>query len=323
MSAPGRLAVRVVEENRDHLVDASLALKSCPDSFTNSLVLEKLSSADGTPSGKKPSLALVRSDLAKRDLEVLRSVASFRYMTARQIEDLHFQGHASRLTGARTARRVLDRLTSADVLTRLDRRIGGVRAGSASFVYAVGPVGRRLLPEESSVIRRFKEPSKHFLNHTLAIAELAVELQMKAKGSEMVSGKVGCEVGSPGISSSIELLELVTEPECWRDFKTETLKPDLVVVLASSEYEHHWFVEVDLGTESSVAVVRKANCYLTYFKTGQEQKARGVFPKVLFVVPDSKGAELLTSRLARLEPKLFSVVVRSQAVETLSHGGQK
>src|ERR1700682_4418500 len=82
-------------------------------------------------------------------------------------------GAASR--AARTARRVLERRVDDRLLVRLDRRVGVVRAGSASFVYGLGPVGQRVLGF-GGPRRRFREPTSTFVVHTLAITELVVEL---------------------------------------------------------------------------------------------------------------------------------------------------
>src|SRR3954465_2325519 len=92
-------------------------------------------------------LLRLRSDLSGRDVGIVRHVAELRLMSARQIEALYFppDAHATPLTAARTCRRVLERLVEQRLLCRLDRRVGGLRAGSASYVYGVGPVAQRLL----------------------------------------------------------------------------------------------------------------------------------------------------------------------------------
>src|SRR5207302_5513936 len=90
-------------------------------------------------------LTQLRQRLSERDLAILRSVADHRFLTARQVEALHFADHATQLAAARVCRRVLARLIDQRLLARLQRRFGGVRAGSASFVYALGPVGGRLI----------------------------------------------------------------------------------------------------------------------------------------------------------------------------------
>src|SRR5919198_5119791 len=123
-------------------------------------------------------LAQLRERMSERDLDVLRSVAEHRFLTTRQIEALHFADHSSELAGARVCRRVLARLTEERLLARLQRRVGGVRAGSASFVYALGPVGGRLIDRQR---RRVIEPSTTFLAHTLVVAQTHVELVQAAR----------------------------------------------------------------------------------------------------------------------------------------------
>src|SRR5665647_3833935 len=108
-----------------------------------------------------------RRHLSERDMHVIGSIDRYRYLSARQIEELHFFDHASSLTGARACRCVLERLTTTDVLRRLDRRIGGTWAGSVSYIYALAPLGYRLLRSDRRRRVRRREPSAEFLDHTL------------------------------------------------------------------------------------------------------------------------------------------------------------
>ena len=256
----------------------------------------------------RATAARCRHRLSHRELAVLASVNSFRYLSARQIEELHFFDHATPLTGARTCRRVLERLTRAGVLWRLERRIGGVRAGSASFVYALGPLGHRVLDDGVGGRVRRREPSLEFLDHTLAIAQIAVGLQRLAR------------------RGSISHVAIEPEPSCWRRFTAglegaQTLKPDLSVSLKAGDYEYHWFVEVDLSTHSAAAVVRKCRVYHSYWATSIEQERLDLFPKVLFVAPVARRASLLERTIAsapHLNAELFAVTTSAGAVECLT-----
>src|SRR5579875_722273 len=117
-------------------------------------------------------LAAVRAALSARDLAVLGGIAELRYLTSRQIEGFLFDGHATALTGARVCRRVLRRLAELRVIAHLDRRVGGVRAGSASYVWRVGPVGDRILRADSDGPRkRQREPGTLFMQHCLTVAD--------------------------------------------------------------------------------------------------------------------------------------------------------
>ncbi len=104
-------------------------------------------------------------------------------------------------------------------------------------------------------------------------------------------------------ASRFELLELDLEPACWRTFISGsiapiTLKPDLFVVTADAETETHSFVEVDLGTEHLPAVLRKCRNYQRYHDTGNEQHAHGLFPAVVWIVPDPIRAKRIREGLA-------------------------
>ena len=261
------------------------------------------------PPRVRRALALRRKEhLSERDSAIVASVGRFKYMSARQIEELHFSDHATPLTGARTCRRVLERLIRADLLWRLERRVGGVQAGSASYVYALTPLGYRLMVDGDDVRVRRHEPSAEFLDHTLAVAQLAVDLHRQAR------------------SGSIDLIDIEPEPACWRRFTVglegvQTLKPDLSVSLRAADYEYHWFVEVDLSTLSAAAVVRKCQLYDRYWSTGIEQDRSGLFPRVLIVTTNARRAGVLERAIGEarhLSAKLFAVATTAEAIACLT-----
>jgi hypothetical protein len=116
------------------------------------------------------------------------------------------------------------------------------------------------------------------------------------------------------------------EPQCWRSFPglgggTVTLKPDMYVVIGSGEYEDHWFIEIDRGTESLPVLIRQCQQYETYRRSGVEQADGGIFPRVLWLVPDEHRAERLRDRIqsARtLDHQLFHVTTTDQLIPTVS-----
>lgn len=246
--------------------------------------------------------------LSARDLAVLGQVADLRLMSARQIGALHFTDadHTSSLAATRSCNRVLERMVRDRLLIRLDRRIGGVRAGSASYVYALGRVGQRVLALHGARLR-FREPSPHFTDHTLAISELVVRLTLV------------------GRSGSFELLDLQPEPRCWRryagNFGMITLRPDLSVTIGAQEFEYRWFIEVDQGSEHLPTVLTKCRAYDDYYRTGIEQRALGVFPRVCWIVPNQERAEALAQRIGadrRLTTAMFQVTTNDQALTSLA-----
>ncbi len=253
-------------------------------------------------------LARLAEELSERDRAIVASIGQLRLVTTRQLERLHFavpEQHATALTAARSCRRTLERLVRDRLLVRLERRIGGVRAGSASFIYALGPLGDRVLAIDGPR-RRFREPSALFVAHTLAASELYVRLHEAARGGEL------------------QLLDIETEPACWRSLTTiggrSLLKPDLFVVTGNYDYEYRWFVEVDLGTEHAPAVQRKCRAYEAYYRSGAEQASVSVFPRVLWVAPDDQRAERLRQAIEAktdLTNGLFVVTTEEHAVKVL------
>lgn len=264
------------------------------------------------PRKGRRQLARLAAELSERDQSIIGTVGQLRLATTRQLERLHFVvpgSHATPLTAARAARRTLERLVRQRLLMRLERRIGGVRAGSASFIYVLGPVGERVVARQKPR-RRFREPSAMFVAHTLAVSELYVRLHEAARGGEL------------------QLLgSVATEPGCWRSVPSVSgrslLKPDLFIVTGSDEFEYRWFVEVDLGTEHAPAIQRKCRAYEAYYRSGVEQAEHGVFPRVLWVAPDDQRAGRIRGaieRMSELTSALFLVTTDEQAIKALAGG---
>ena len=256
-------------------------------------------------------LLALRERLSGRDLLLLDYVGQLRLLHARQIQSLLFpdEQHASRATAARCCRRVLERLTRERLLVRLERRVGGVRAGSASFIYALSPVGHRVT-ENSGSRRRLREPSLRFVDHTLAVADLLVE------------------VTAVGRTGGWELLQWQSEPSSWREVVTLggtlVLRPDLFLVLAVGEYELRWFIEVDRATEHLPAITRKCRLYNSHYHSGREQQRRGVFPRVLWITPTERRTTWLREAIAadrRLAAGLFVVASSGDALRALAEVG--
>lgn len=300
---PDRLPGRVDEPRANHLLRPHGSSNKGADSHA----LDHPRSTGMTRVGRAAAERMA-SLLSERELAILRSVRDYRYLSASQIQALHFHDHASPASATRTCRRVLERLTRAQLLLRTERRIGGVRAGSASYVYGTSELGYRLL-HSGEGRKRWKEPSPAFLDHTLAVADAAIAV-IDASRRNM-----------------FDLLDIQTEPATWCSFQkglsgTEILKPDLFVALGVGDYEDRWFIEIDRATESSVAVLRKCRTYLDYRATGVEEREHDVFPRVLWAVPHERRAEQLRRafRNATLPMELFTVTTNETMVATLLAG---
>jgi hypothetical protein len=126
-------------------------------------------------------------------------------------------------------------------------------------------------------IRGGEPPAFITLRHRLAVTETYVRLH---------------ELQTTG---RLDVLEFAAEPRCWRQFygpggSRIILKPDAStrMALPGSKYEHLWFLEIDLGSESQATIRRKAEVYEAYRRTGLEQAKQGVFPMVMWITPDEQ-----------------------------------
>jgi hypothetical protein len=251
------------------------------------------------------------AQLTKRDQAILRSVLELRFVSGDQLTRMHFAGTDPANT--RAARRALLRLTRLDVLERLPRVVGGARAGSAGFIYRLGLAGQRVVLEQGWLPerrrRRSRIPGTLFLNHALQVAELHA-LLIEADRSDR-----------------IELLELSAEPACWRSYggvgaQRFTLKPDGYLRLGAGAYEFVFFIEVDMGTEGSQALLRQLRAYVAYHAVGREQETRGVFPRTLWLAPDERRVSAIEDcvrRLPREARELFQVALFADAIRVVSN----
>lgn len=256
--------------------------------------------------------------LTERDILILEDLERFRLLSTRQLQRLHFPAkpygsHVSVSAATRGTSRVLNRLEELRAVTRLERRIGGTKHGSALAIWQLGPAGERFLRLRSGISnrRRYGEPGMAFIAHTMATRDIATLLIEQAR------------------TGRYELIELATEPDCWRTFNRAgtsvvTLKPDLLVVTADADTETHCFVEVDLGTEHIPAVLGKCRVYQQYERTGIEQEGRGLFPAVVWIVPTQRRASSLHDAIATdraLDPELFWVITPEQTLAQLAPYG--
>lgn len=258
------------------------------------------------------SVSELLEQVTDRDLLILKDLEQLRLLSTRQIQRLRFTDHASGSSATRTTVRVLNRLEGHGLIVRLPRRVGGAIRGSAANVWQLASTGERLLRRLSGheSRRRYVEPSPQFTVHTLAVAEVAVSIFEALERGEF------------------ELLELEAEPDCWREYQNvaggrEWLKPDLFVVTANAEVESHAFVEVDLATEHLPAVLRKCETYQRYWRTGQEQATRDLFPAVVWITPTNTRAEKIRRAIREhpdLAADLFIVATPDEALSVLGPG---
>lgn len=251
-------------------------------------------------------------ELTSHDVIVLKRVSDLRFITGSQLTRLCFAGSGDHDANGRAARRALLRLTRLGALERLPRQVGGVRSGSAGFVYHLGLGGQRLAVERGwqpeGRRRRSLTPGTLFVRHALQVSELHTLLAERDR------------------SRQVELLELSSEPTCWRKYGgiagQRQLQPDSYVRLGIGEYEDSYFIEVDMGSEGSRALERQLGLYVAYFDSGAEQTAHGVFPRVLWLAPDERRVQVIEASVTRLptaDRELFQVGRFTDALAIMCH----
>ncbi|GAB3156105.1 hypothetical protein GCM10027058_29640 [Microbacterium neimengense] len=224
--------------------------------------------------------------LSSRDWRILKFLSAQKFASTTHLRRLCFTQHATTGAATRACLRAMERLLERRLVSRLERRVGGVRRGSAGFIWHLDVAGERLTRPAGAPKRHVREPSIVFLEHTLAVTDTVVALQELA------------DSGGPALA------KLEVETAAWRRFLGPhgvpvVLKPDLYAQLSSEEYDDHWYIEVDRGTESLPVLLTKSRMYATYRGTHAAQAEHGVFPRVVWIVPTQR-------RVARLEAAIHA-----------------
>jgi hypothetical protein len=244
--------------------------------------------------------ASLRRQLSQRELAVLASLEQLRLLTTAHIQRLHLID-GSDASNTRRTQYLLKRLHHLKLVVRLSRIIGGVRAGSAGVVYGISGLGVAvLLGTDHARRRRVWETKPYFQDHMLAVSGLYVAL-----------------VQAQRTHPDIEVLSFGAEPAAWRRFtgvggELVILKPDAVAQVGIGDLVLTAFVEADLGTESLPTIYGKCLRYLAYWNSGLEQQRHGVFPLVVWLVPDDHRRNNIAQVIDRLSPdaaRLFTVAL--------------
>lgn len=212
---------------------------------------------------------ITADQLSDRDHAILTDLDRARVLTGGQLQRLHFTN-----TNPRVRRRVLQRLVDLDLVSTLDRRIGGIRAGSAGHIYVLTPAARHLLAAQrgqtlTKRLRRTRTPGEPFLNHALAISEIYVALTEASR------------------THQFRVSTYHTEPACWHPTRNgHYLKPDAYTVLQMPTHQDCWWLEIDQSTETLPRIKRKCRTYLDFLIHGGVGPHK-VPPRILFTTPDN------------------------------------
>jgi hypothetical protein len=252
-------------------------------------------------------LRLLAAELPNRYTLPLLHLSRARVLSGHQLDRLLRQPDTAQRTAERARQRALARLDQLGLVATLDRRIGGVRAGSAGYVHVLTPAGHKLAAiltdqRPPGRIRHSRAPGPMFVHHALDIAEIYVQLTEASR------------------DGGFNVATFVTEPATrWPTGTGTYLRPDAYTALATPTYRDVWWLEIDRDTESAPRLRDKLRDYLdhaTYGGTGPD----GALPRVLVTAPTPKRCAVISDLITGLPPPsadLFAVCQHTAAANHL------
>lgn len=256
---------------------------------------------------RRSDVEWVRERLNDRDLRIVQEINRVRIASGEQLERLCFAGVTAGRSRTATRSRALGRLARWRVLVAVGRRIGGRERGSTAQVYALDTVGQRLLAGDNLAageavrVRRPGPPGVWSRQHLLAVAELYTQLVEQAR------------------TTGLELVTFKAEPGAhWPDGRGGRLKPDAYAVLGRPGARDHWWLEVDLATESLPTLRAKLQTYLDFQRRG-ERGPGDVTPWVLVATNTERRRDAIRGMVRRMPEAagLVTVVTSSEAADRM------
>ena len=260
-------------------------------------------------------LGQIELGLTERDKAILRTIRQLRFVKTDQLRRLYFPNLTRSLQASKTAAiKKLNRFKADGLVDYLPREYNKARYGAQSLIWYLTEAGNRLLDlgiEDEKKRKRTQESSPTFLRHTIAVAECFVQVTEICRGEEQM-----------------RLTSVVVEPECWRAYEHKgmqiSLRPDLYAETVSGKYFDHWFIEIDLATESISTIINKCKRYHEYYLTNKEQHATGVFPLALWIVPTEerkqKMIEAIKETFGNRRAHIFLVITPDELRAVLQDG---
>lgn len=204
-----------------------------------------------------------RMILTERDKRIILSVYENRYLTRGQIERLF-------CLGTTVANRRLRLMFQHGYLERMFQPVS---FGSLRIVYGLDRKGAEIIAQKLNLDmsslnwkRRNSKVEFLFMEHTLAISDFRVSLEasLKCRPDSLLlfwqreNKDLNCRVSDPTGKS-----------------KYITVNPDAFFGILSPRGKSYYFLEADLGTESSKRFERKIVAYRQYWKSGKYQEMYG------------------------------------------------
>ncbi|MGP8321432.1 MAG: replication-relaxation family protein [Methanosarcinaceae archaeon] len=199
---------------------------------------------------KTPSVLIIQ----KRDIEIIKAVFQYRYLTRSQIQLLF---------DMKSVTRVNIRLRKLYNNRFLDRYYQPTLLGSSEAIYTIGSCGIQIVAESSGMAleelkrrRRIDKVAKNkFINHNLAVNDFRINLMVDIKNH-----------------SGFNFIKWLDSRDCEFKFKykqankevTTSIKPDGYFEFIYQNCSYSFFVEIDLSTSNHSKLKSKFNNYLLF-----------------------------------------------------------
>lgn len=222
--------------------------------------------------------------LTERDIQILKTLHSARYLTTEQIQALFYPGRGGAHGPQKICQRRLRQLYEHKLVRRIEPWI---KRGQSyqSYIYALDKAGARTLQSECDLVipesdwrPKSNEDNLSFMKHTLATNEIriAVLRSCAAAGVELVTWLDEREIRGTQ-PDQVTIIDAKTHKE----IKTAVI-PDSAFILAKGDKKSLCWVEIDMGTVTveartweSKSWVKKILAYLTYQKTAAPAQRYG------------------------------------------------
>lgn len=249
--------------------------------------------------------------LLPREAAILTMLAALRVATADQLARVVFRDK-SRPTSLRLAHRHISRLTDRGLIRSHPNLSPSHRSGPHDHVHVLTAQGTRVIGRAHGLgigQRKSWHPSASRLEHWLTIGDLYVGLVEASQ------------------DDAFTIIKFDAEGDARRQYldaagRTRTIQPDAFVYLKTRDMLLSWFVEVDRGSENPGRISEKCRAYRNYELADLEYQQHGVFPGVMFIVPDEHRKQKI-DRVIAAQPAdargLFWVSTETEAVKLLTN----
>lgn len=227
---------------------------------------------------------------APRDLDAIRLIASHRFLTRPQLEELLLS--AATLTPRSRhvlAWRVLGRLQRDGYVAVTPRQIGGATGGSSLPAYFLTATGLRVAATMLSDLpnRRPARRAAFLAPHSIVTTEIELAFRRAARADR-----------------SHEVMIWEADWQIAMRYADRWVVPDARLTYRTGDWLQHFFLEADLGTEGTRFFARKMRRYVELYDSGVWRDFMRSWARILTVtLTDGRASSLRRATEAMLESK--------------------